>query len=96
MLSGTSSTSGLRMHITRKPHHYEKYLELCEANKIEPSERCKIGDTETGSVQLSINSFTVPIVKKPKWPKEGLLAHYVEFVVSDDQVSLRPNMKYRY
>jgi len=43
------------------------------------------GLPEDSLSQQSIDGFAKSI---PKWSKEGLLEHIVDFVVSDDQVSL--------
>jgi len=67
--------------------HGQIYLEKCEGLKIEPNPNklptATKDATKTDLVQLSIDSFVKSV---PKWSKEGLLEHIVDFVVSGDQV----------
>lgn len=42
-----------------------------------------LADFDGLSVQGTLDGFAKPV---PKWSKEGLLEHIVDFVVSDDQV----------
>lgn len=68
--------------------HGDYYLEKCAERKIEPNKAAlpsKDGRDadEPEWVQPSIGNFVKSI---PKWSKEGLLEHVVDFVVSGDQV----------
>ena len=68
--------------------HGKYYLKKCAEHKIEPNKAAvpsKVAQesNELGLVQPTINDF---IKSAPKWSKEGLLEHLVDFVVSGDQV----------
>lgn len=61
-------------------------MKKCTKKKIKPHPRAlppKSVQEETAEVQEKIDSFVVP-----KWSKEGLLEHIIEFIVTDDQVSI--------
>jgi hypothetical protein len=63
-------------------------MRKCAVKKIEPNPRAlpakSVQETaETQMLQEKIDTFAVP-----KWSKEGLLEHIIEFIVTDDQVSI--------
>jgi hypothetical protein len=67
------------------------YIQKCRELKIVP-DPCALPKQETEtpeglSKQASLDSFVdaAPIVK---WSRQGLLEHIIDFVVSDDQVSV--------
>jgi len=68
--------------------HGEKYLRKCKNLKIEPNPIClpQTDDNKSQNKpnqQTNLQDYVTPI---PKWTKEGLLEHILEFVVQDDQV----------
>ncbi|KAF8801154.1 hypothetical protein BYT27DRAFT_7262185 [Phlegmacium glaucopus] len=74
--------SSLRKHISRNwESHGEQYLKKCKASKIEPHPRALAIKIEEEQEE-KIDGFLKPA---PKWTKEGLLEHIIEFVVVDDQ-----------
>jgi hypothetical protein len=64
------------------------YLKKCKELEIDPVPAAlpKADEPlEASSTQQSLDGFVKPM---PKWSKEGLLEHLIDFVVSDDQVYL--------
>ena len=66
--------------------HGETYLKKCNELEIEPNPAAlpQVDEPlEAVSSQQSLDGFVKTV---PKWSKEGLLEHIIDFVVSDDQV----------
>ncbi|RDB19238.1 hypothetical protein Hypma_013493 [Hypsizygus marmoreus] len=83
----TGRNSTLRMHIAWSwKTHGSIYLEKCDALGIKPNDHaCPVeddDDDEQGPQQAKLDGF---VRSTPKWTKEGLLEHIVQFVVEDDQ-----------
>jgi hypothetical protein len=75
----STATSGLRNHI--KKYHVDQYKQLCKEHKIDPHESI-VGKSTTvvaGSASSTREPFT----------SESLLKYIRNFVISDDQVSLK-------
>ncbi len=72
--------------------HGETYLAKCKelnftpVSAALPEQQDSSGDLNEESTQQNLDGFVKSV---PKWSKEGLLEHIVDFVVSDDQVSLQ-------
>ncbi|KIJ96422.1 hypothetical protein K443DRAFT_10649 [Laccaria amethystina LaAM-08-1] len=68
------------------------YLAKCKELQIEPNPRGKPKSEDDkpsdGTRQTSLDGF-VQGVASVKWSKEGLIEHILDFVVSDDQLSIR-------
>jgi hypothetical protein len=69
--------------------HGERYLKGCKAAgltpKVKPSQAATVIelDDDGNEVQATLDMFIQPT---PKWTKEGLLDHIVEYIVSNDMV----------
>jgi hypothetical protein len=72
--------------------HGETYLAKCKELNFTPvlaalpEQQDGSGDLNEESTQQNLDGFVKSV---PKWSKEGLLQHIVDFVVSDDQVGLQ-------
>ncbi|GLB42145.1 putative hAT family C-terminal dimerisation region [Lyophyllum shimeji] len=80
----TGATSSLRKHISRSwESHGPIYLAKCEKNGVTPNPRA-LGDDEADEDedQANLDGF---VHAAPKWTREGLLEHVMQFVVEDDQ-----------
>jgi hypothetical protein len=76
------------MHIAREGgKHYTTYRSLCEEAGIIPNPRCAPlkNPGGAGSVQSSMDTYTVPLQKPQTWTREGLFDNIVKLIVADDQ-----------
>ncbi|KAF5313763.1 hypothetical protein D9619_013714 [Psilocybe cf. subviscida] len=101
----SDNRKGHRCHVCKYfDKHGEYYLKKCQELDIEPNASCiPEGGVQTSpgtdTVQLTLGGF---IESVPRWSKDGLLDHIVEFVVEDDQAfnivektSFRALLKYQ-